>query len=362
MRILHVVGARPNFIKIAPLLRAGAERPRLEQTLVHTGQHYDEGMSDVFFRELEIPRPDVNLGVGSGSHARQTADVMTAFEPVVLERDPDLVVLVGDVNSTLACALVAAKLGVAVAHVEAGLRSRDWSMPEEINRVLVDRLSDLLFTPSRDADENLAAEGIETSRVHFVGNIMIDTLLSRIDAARERGAPERFGVAGEEYAVVTLHRPSNVDRPETMREIFSALGELAGRRPVLFPMHPRTLRNAESFGLLGELGEVRVLEPVSYLDMLGLMDAAWQVLTDSGGMQEETTALGVPCLTLRSTTERPITISQGTNVLAPERTRGEILQKAASAADRRGRVPELWDGRTAGRIVEIFERWEAERG
>lgn len=357
MHLLHVVGARPNFMKIAPLLRAASARGGIEQTLVHTGQHYDEGLSEVFFRELEIRRPDVNLGVGSSSHARQTAAVMTAFEPVLEEKAPDLVVTVGDVNSTLACALVAAKMGVAVAHVEAGLRSRDWGMPEEINRVLTDRLSDLLLTPSRDADRNLAAEGIPAERVHFVGNIMIDTLMERLEDARERGAPERYGVAGREYGLVTLHRPSNVDAPEKMEEIFSALAEVAADRPVLFPMHPRTRGNAERFGLLGALGEVEVLEPVSYLDMLGLMEEAWLVLTDSGGIQEETTALGVPCLTLRSTTERPITIEQGTNTLAPERTREEILRLVPETQGRRGRVPELWDGATAGRIVDVIERW-----
>ena len=357
MHLLHVVGARPNFMKIAPLLRAASARGGIGQTLVHTGQHYDEGLSDVFFRELEIRRPDVNLGVGSSSHARQTAAVMTAFEPVLEETAPDLVVTVGDVNSTLACALVAAKMGVAVAHVEAGLRSRDWGMPEEINRVLTDRLSDLLFTPSRDADENLAAEGVPAERVHFVGNIMIDTLMERLEDARERQAPERYGVAGREYGLVTLHRPSNVDAPDRMEEIFRALARVAADRPVLFPMHPRTRNNAERFGLLGALGGVEVLEPVSYLDMLGLMEGAWLVLTDSGGIQEETTALGVPCLTLRSTTERPITIEQGTNTLAPERTREEILRLVPETQGRRGRVPELWDGTTAGRIVDVIERW-----
>jgi UDP-N-acetylglucosamine 2-epimerase (non-hydrolysing) len=360
-RLLHVVGARPNFIKIAPLVREVSTSEGLGQVLVHTGQHYDEGMSDVFFDELEIPRPDVNLGVGSASHAQQTARVMMEFEPTLRSMTPDLVVLVGDVNSTLACALVAAKEGVPVAHVEAGLRSRDWSMPEEINRVLTDRLSDLLFTPSRDADENLGAEGIPADRIHFVGNIMIDTLRARLEDARGREVARRFDVEEGTFALVTLHRPSNVDEPATLEEIFGALAELARERPVVFPMHPRTRQNAERFRLMEKLGDVRVLKPVSYLDMLGLMEAAWMVLTDSGGIQEETTALGVPCLTLRSSTERPVTIEHGTNTLAPRREREEILRLAEEGSTRRGRIPELWDGRTASRIVDVIQRWAAGR-
>jgi UDP-N-acetylglucosamine 2-epimerase (non-hydrolysing) len=360
MRLIHVVGARPNFMKIAPLLHALRDAPEVEGLLVHTGQHYDHRMSDTFFADLGIPDPDVNLEVGSGSHAVQTAEVMKAFEPVVEGFRPDMVVVVGDVNSTLACALVAAKLHVAVAHVEAGLRSRDRRMPEEINRILTDQLSDLLFTPSRDGDANLRAEGIPDERIRFVGNIMIDTLLAQLPAARALGMRRRAGVEGAPYALATLHRPSNVDAPEQLEEIFSALATLAGGgRAVLFPMHPRTPKNAESFGLMGALGGVRVLEPLGYREMLGLMEGAELVLTDSGGIQEETTALGVPCLTLRDTTERPITIEQGTNTLVPDRSRQAILAAAAAAARKRGNIPEGWDGRAAERIAAALREWGA---
>ncbi len=357
MHILHVVGARPNFMKVAPLLAALRDRSGVAQTLVHTGQHYDERMSATFFRDLGMPAPDVNLEVGSASHAVQTAEVMKAFEPVLLAAPPDWVVVVGDVNSTLACALVAAKLGVPVAHVEAGLRSGDRAMPEEINRVLTDQLSDLLLTPSPDADENLDAEGIPASRIRRVGNVMIDSLHAQVQAARALEMPRVHGLERGGYCLATLHRPSNVDDPGTLRDIFEALGAIARSRPVLFPMHPRTRQNAERFGLLDRLGAVRRLEPVGYREMLGLLDGAALVLTDSGGLQEETTALGVPCLTLRESTERPVTITEGTNTLVPERTAAAILAAVEVGERKRGCVPALWDGRTAGRIADaLLER------
>ena len=357
MRLLHVIGARPNFIKIAPLIRALHGRHGLEQVLAHTGQHYDDAMSATFFRDLGIPEPDFNLGVGSGSHAAQTANIMRAFEPLLGQIRPDLVVVVGDVNSTLACALVAAKLGCPVAHVEAGLRSRDRGMPEEINRLLTDQLADLLFTPSRDADVNLRAEGIPSERIHFVGNIMIDTLMACRERTQVRDAPRAYGVEPGAYFLVTLHRPSNVDDAAQLGQILAALAALAERRPVLFPMHPRTRGNAERFGLLERLRGVRVLEPLGYLEMLGLLASAATVLTDSGGIQEETTALGVPCLTLRSSTERPVTVAEGTNTLVPVRSRDAIVEAAACAGLKRSRVPECWDGRTAGRIADVLAAW-----
>ena len=356
-RILYAVGARPNFVKAAPLLEASRARPGVETLLVHTGQHYDDALSGALFRDLDLRAPDVNLGVGSGSHAAQTASVMCAFEPVVLGWRPEVVVVVGDVNSTLACALVAAKLGVAVAHVEAGLRSFDRSMPEEINRVVVDHLADLLFTPGRDADDNLLREGIAAERIHRVGNVMVDSLLRQLPRARERcrlhGPPLPDGA----YAVATVHRPSNVDDPGQLGAIFAALAALAEEMPVVFPMHPRTRDSAERSGLLPGLGAVRVVEPLGYHAMLALMERARLVVTDSGGMQEETTVLGVPCVTLRASTERPVTVREGTSILVPVRTRDNILRAAAEAPGRRGRVPELWDGRAAERILEVLARF-----
>jgi UDP-N-acetylglucosamine 2-epimerase (non-hydrolysing) len=354
MKILHVVGARPNFMKIAPLIKALERHEDVEQVLIHTGQHYDEQMSASFFEQLDIPEPTQNLDVRSGSHAAQTADIMTSFEPVLLEHRPDVVVVVGDVNSTVACALVAAKLGVPVAHVEAGLRSRDRRMPEEINRLVTDQLSDLLFTPSRDADANLLREGIAQGKIHFVGNIMIDTLHTQLGRARALGAPQHFGVEPGHYHLVTLHRPSNVDDAAQLEQIFLALADLARTETVLFPMHPRTRANAQEFDLLRTLGTVRLLEPLGYLEMLGLMAEAGMVLTDSGGIQEETTALGVPCLTLRDSTERPITIEQGTNTLVPDRSCACILGAARAGRGKRGRVPAKWDGHTAERIATIL--------
>ncbi|HEX7242819.1 MAG TPA: UDP-N-acetylglucosamine 2-epimerase (non-hydrolyzing) [Longimicrobiaceae bacterium] len=364
MRALVVAGARPNFIKVAPVLRALA-RAGHEGLLLHTGQHYDARMSDAFFRDLEIPEPRWHLGVGSGTHAQQTARVMEAFEPVLAEARPDWVVVVGDVNSTLACALVAAKLreetGCRIAHVEAGLRSGDWRMPEEVNRVLVDRLSDLLLTPGRDALPNLLAEGIPAERAVFVGNVMIDSMLAHLPRARALDLPGRLGVAPGGYAVATVHRPSNVDEPGALRAVLEALALVAADLPVVLPLHPRTLRRAGEFGLAGLLDRLHVLEPLGYLEMLGLLDGAAAALTDSGGVQEETTVLGVPCVTLREQTERPVTVTEGTNRLAPWPLGAEGVYasfREALAEGRAGvgeRAPEGWDGRAAERVVEALD-------
>jgi UDP-N-acetylglucosamine 2-epimerase (non-hydrolysing) len=370
LKVLNVVGARPNFMKVAPLLEAMRRRPEeFAPSVVHTGQHYDERMSAAFFRDLGLAEPDVHLGVGSASHAQQTAAVMQRFEPVLLERRPDWVLVVGDVNSTLACALVAVKLGVPVAHVEAGLRSRDRTMPEEINRLLTDQLSDLLLTPSADADRNLLAEGIPAERIRLVGNVMVDSLFKQLKSAEGSRVREELGLAGRDYAVVTLHRPSNVDEPAALRRVLSALAEVSRRLPVLFPVHPRTRRNIEEFGLEGEeitRGDVRLLEPLGYTDFLRLYSGARLVLTDSGGIQEETTALGIPCLTLRENTERPVTVELGTNrVVGADPAR--IVAEAREAlergrAGRPSRVPPLWDGRAAERILDaLIERTRALR-
>ena len=371
--VLCVVGARPNFMKMAPILRAlAAHEPSLPSLLVHTGQHYDADMNDKLFVDLKLPKPDINLEVGSATHAVQTAEVMRRFEPVVDTHGPSCVVVVGDVNSTLACSLVASKKGVPVAHVEAGLRSYDRAMPEEINRVLTDQIADLLYTTERSAHDNLAREGIAAERAHFVGNVMIDSLLAnraqavdpRATLARGKVDLSKFDV-GRGYGVVTLHRPSNVDAPATLGPLLEVLRDLSERLPLVFALHPRTRNNVERFGL-GSLmsgDTIAMLPPQGYLEMLGLMSGAALVLTDSGGMQEETTALGVPCLTLRENTERPITIEQGTNTLvgrdrsAIERAFGDIL----SGQGKRGRVPELWDGRAADRIAAHLFDWLAHR-
>jgi UDP-N-acetylglucosamine 2-epimerase (non-hydrolysing) len=363
LKVINVVGARPNFMKVAPVVEAmRGRRGEFASVVVHTGQHYDERMSDAFFRDLGLPTPDVHLGVGSASHAQQTALVMQKFEPVVSEHRPDWVVVVGDVNSTLACALVCSKLGVPVAHVEAGLRSRDRTMPEEINRLLTDQLSDLLLTPSADADRNLAGEGIPEERIRLVGNVMIDSLFKQLKRAEASRVREELGVENKDYAVVTLHRPSNVDEPATLRDILNALARVGQHLPVIFPIHPRTRKNLEGFGLGEAAGAgVRFVEPLGYLDFLRLYSGARLVLTDSGGIQEETTALGIPCLTLRENTERPVTVELGTNRVVgtdPERIVAEA--EAALTKDRQQeppRVPPLWDGQTAGRILDaLLER------
>jgi len=360
LKVINVVGARPNFMKVAPVVEAMRRRAReFRPLVVHTGQHYDALMSDAFFRDLGMPEPDVHLGVGSGSHARQTAAVLEAFEPVVERERPDWVVVVGDVNSTLACALVCSKLLVRVAHVEAGLRSRDRRMPEEINRLLTDQLSDLLLTPSADADRNLLAEGIPAERIRLVGNVMIDSLLKQLERAASSRVREELGVAGRDYAVLTLHRPSNVDDAETLGRIITALERVAARLPVVFPAHPRTVKMLDATGLRERAARaLRLTEPLGYLDFLRLYSGARLVLTDSGGIQEETTALGIPCLTLRENTERPVTIELGTNRLVgtdPAR----IVEEAARALDSDPqttppRVPPLWDGRAADRILDAI--------
>lgn len=364
-RVLCVCGARPNFMKIAPLMDAFAAARQFEAVLVHTGQHYDERMSELFFRQLGIPEPDINLEVGSGGHGAQTGEVMKRFEPVVEQRKPDWVIVVGDVNSTIACALVATKLGVRVAHVEAGLRSYDRTMPEEINRVLTDAISDLLLASEPGAVENLRREGIDGAKVQFVGNVMIDTLLKHRARADQSRVLEEIGVAPGQYVVVTLHRPSNVDRREALGELLAAFERIAAETQVVFPMHPRTRRNLEQFGFgarVERLARLKITEPLGYLDYLKLMSASAAVLTDSGGVQEETTILGVPCLTLRPTTERPITITHGTNRLVPVGPGGFPSQEAvvgslrAALSDRRGAglQPPLWDGRAAERIAQCL--------
>lgn len=360
--VLVVAGARPNFIKVAPIM-AELERRAMPSYLLHTGQHYSAEMSQLIFRDLGMREPDRNLAAGSGSHARQTAGVMQAFEPVLLEVRPRWVVVVGDVNSTLACALVAAKLreevACGIAHVEAGLRSFDWRMPEEVNRVLTDRLSDLLLTPSREAHANLAREGIEDARVVFAGNVMIDTLYRQLDAARALGVARKAGV-DQPYVAVTLHRPSNVDSAETLRPILEGLTEVARHTRIVFPMHPRTRERVEALGLESAIAPFTVLPPLGYLEMLSLTDGASAVLTDSGGLQEETTVLGVPCVTLREQTERPSTVSEGTNRLTrwPPTPEGIMESyRSAMAAGRQplgARAPEGWDGATARRIVDAL--------
>jgi UDP-N-acetylglucosamine 2-epimerase (non-hydrolysing) len=359
LKILHVVGARPNFMKIAPIMREMSLFPdQIAQSLVHTGQHYDEIMSDVFFDEFELTAPDVNLEVGSGSHAWQTAQVMLRFEPVLLEYKPDWVITVGDVNSTLACALVCSKLGFPVAHVEAGLRSFDRSMPEEINRLLTDQIADLLFTPSQDGNENLAKEGITAEKIHLVGNIMIDTLVLLLPKAESTWLEIKEQLKCDRFLLVTLHRPSNVDELNTLREIIEALEEIGKEIQVIFPAHPRTRQRIEEFDLDSSIRRIQVLEPVGYLDFLALQRHAKVVLTDSGGVQEETTYLGIPCVTVRPNTERPITISMGTNRLVQGK-RNEIITMVHSILEQENQqfqIPPLWDGHTAKRIVEVFRK------
>ena len=360
-KVLHIVGARPNFMKAAPIHKAIAERGQLAQVLVHTGQHYDVKMSDVFFTDLGMSPPDVYLGIGSGSHAEQTARTMMELEKVFLREKPDLVSVVGDVNSTLAGALVASKMGILISHVEAGLRSFDNRMPEEINRIVTDRLADLLLTPSPDADANLAKEGVEPSRIHLVGNVMIDTLLSSKARAEKLSTLRELGLTAGNYAVCTLHRASNVDDPKVLGGLFSALAHVSTRVPVLFPVHPRTRKMLADHGLSGMLERspgLRLVEPMGYLEFLALTSQAKLILTDSGGLQEESTALGVPCLTLRENTERPITVEQGTNlVVGTEPVRiSEEADRVLDGQGKKGRVPALWDGRTAERIAALYER------
>ncbi len=361
IKVLNIVGARPNFMKIAPIY---AEMKRRESEfsplIVHTGQHYDAKMSDSFFTDLGMPDPDIHLGIGSGTHAAQTAKIMLEFEPVVLREKPDWVLVVGDVNSTIACALVCSKLGVKVAHVEAGLRSYDRTMPEEINRILTDAISDLLLTPSPDGNENLKAEGIPESKIKLVGNVMIDSLLRNLKIAENSKIREKLGVGDKKYAAMTLHRPSNVDEKDVFEGLLDAIAEISQRLPIIFPAHPRTKSRIEEFGFSKKIENANIMltEPLGYLDFLNLMGGAKLVLTDSGGLQEETTALGIPCITLRENTERPITIEMGTNVLAgtnPEkiiRAAFEILGNENFTQN--AKIPPLWDGKTAERICDAL--------
>lgn len=357
IRLLAVAGARPNFMKIAPLLRELQGRPGFETLLVHTGQHYDAAMSSNFFRDLGIPEPDVNLGVGSGSQAEQTAEVLRKIEAVMLQHRPDAVVVVGDVNSTLAASLAAAKLCIPVAHVEAGLRSFDRTMPEEVNRLVTDVLARWLFTSEPSGGENLAREGAPAAHVHFVGNIMIDTLRANLAKARAIDVLGRLGLEAGRYAVLTLHRPSNVDDADRLGALFAVLEEIHEQIPLVFPVHPRTQASIARL-LGGRSPRLLTTEPLGYLEFLRLLADAKLVLTDSGGVQEETTVLGVPCLTLRVNTERPVTVTQGTNQIVgqdPARIREATLAILAGRGPK-GRIPDLWDGTTARRIVDVLAR------
>lgn len=365
--IICIVGARPNFTKIAPIMEAMKTTAKnLTPYLVHTGQHYDEAMKDSFFKQLGIPEPDIDLGVGSGSHAVQTAEIMKRFEPVVDQRKPTAILVVGDVNSTIACALVASKKHIPVIHVEAGLRSYDRTMPEEINRVLTDQISDLLFTTEKSAHGNLHKEGVNDDKIHFVGNVMIDTLLKNVENAIPMEqtlskVPEAKQFINKDFGLITMHRPSNVDHKELLSKLINVLVEISHQLPLIFPVHPRTQNNIKNFGLSDTMnkGNILILPPLGYLHLLGLMKNAKVVLTDSGGIQEETTALGIPCITLRENTERPITESEGTNTIVgsdPNKIRA-TFQNIIHSGGKSGRIPEYWDGKAAVRIVEFLDQW-----
>ena len=360
MKILNVAGARPNFMKIAPIMEAMARSARITPLLVHTGQHYDQRMSDLFFRQLGIPEPDVNLGVGSASHAVQTAEIMKAFEPVLLEQKPDAVLVVGDVNSTIACGLVAVKLGIKLVHVEAGLRSFDRTMPEEINRLLTDSISDLLLCSEPSGVENLRREGVADDKIHLVGNVMIDTLLKNRAKAEESTILDELGLEASGYVALTLHRPANVDNAEVLGRLLDAFEVIQRECPIVFPVHPRTRGNIERLGLaerIAALPNLRLIEPAGYLDFLKLTSSARAVLTDSGGIQEETTILKVPCITLRPNTERPITAEIGTSRVVGNDP-AKIIKAWEDIQSNRWpppRVPALWDGHAADRIVRVLE-------
>jgi UDP-N-acetylglucosamine 2-epimerase (non-hydrolysing) len=352
MKILHVIGARPNFMKVAPVHAALAHRNGVHQILVHTGQHYDAFMSDIFFRQLNIPEPDYNLGVGSGSHAQQTANIMVGLEPVIIENKPDLVLVYGDVNSTVAAALVCSKLLVPIGHVEAGLRSFDRTMPEEINRILTDRVADYLFTPSIDGNENLVHEGVAEEKIHLVGNVMIDTLIRLLPHAGNDTPPPKS------YVLVTLHRPSNVDSPIELSRIIEALNEISSKIEIVFPVHPRTRQMLRELSSVKFAPNLQLADPVGYLEFLGLQRNASFVITDSGGIQEETTFLGVPCLTIRENTERPVTVTVGTNILVGrdmDQLKGEA-GKIFAGNHKKGGIPPLWDGKAGERIADALVR------
>jgi UDP-N-acetylglucosamine 2-epimerase (non-hydrolysing) len=356
-KIMAVVGARPNFMKVAPIWRELEGRDRFDKVLLHTGQHYDANMSRIFFEDLKLPQPDVYLGVGSGTHAEQTGKVMVAFDEILAQDKPDLIVVVGDVNSTMACAVVGVKRDIPVAHVEAGLRSFDRTMPEEINRMITDIVAELLFTTCRQADRNLEREGIDLAKIHFVGNVMIDSLLHYGPMADASPILERLGLSAGDYGLVTIHRPSNVDDPKTLCGIVEALSILGKETPLIFPVHPRTRKMIDANRFSVPAGFLRLIEPVGYLDFLKLMKCASIVLTDSGGIQEETTALGVPCLTIRENTERPITIEIGTNrLVGSDKERiVEEGRKVLRTGVAGSRIPDLWDGKASARIVSVLE-------
>jgi UDP-N-acetylglucosamine 2-epimerase (non-hydrolysing) len=360
MKILNIVGARPNFMKVAPLHRAFQQYPFIESKIVHTGQHYDTRMSDVFFNQLELPKPDYFLGIGGGSHAQQTARIMLEFETVVLTEQPDVVLVVGDVTSTIACALVAVKLHIPVVHVEAGLRSNDRRMPEEINRILTDSISNDLFVTEQDGLDNLKREGVADEKVHFVGNVMIDSLAHYRTKAAETKTVEALGLEPHSYVLMTMHRPANVDTEEGLRSILKIIEDTSVYKQVLFPIHPRTRTNIERFGLSSQLESIQnltLMEPQGYLEFLNLMENAAIIVTDSGGIQEETTYLQVPCLTFRNSTERPVTVDLGTNQLLADLNPETVHQKVVEILQgkaKQGVIPPLWDGQAAGRIAEII--------
>lgn len=362
MKILNIVGARPNFMKIAPIQRLmNLKNDFFKPVLVHTGQHYDERMSKLFFNDLRLPQPDVYLGVGSGSHAQQTANIMIGFEKVCLEQKPDMILVVGDVNSTAACSLVASKLGIPIVHVEAGLRSFDRRMPEEINRIITDSLSDYLFTTEKSGTNNLLKEGIEASKIHFVGNVMIDSLIYFLDLAQKSPILSDLHLEPQNYVLVTLHRPSNVDNPENLLKILKVFEEIQDKIPIVFPIHPRTSKNLEKFGLqdrIEKLTDLKLIEPVGYLDFLQLEQNSRLLLTDSGGIQEETTYLKIPCLTMRENTERPVTAEMGTNKIMGTDSQKiiESVEKILADDWKKGHVPPLWDGHAAERIVRVLSR------
>jgi UDP-N-acetylglucosamine 2-epimerase (non-hydrolysing) len=360
MKILNIVGARPNFMKIAPLHRAFQKYPQIQSKIIHTGQHYDERMSDIFFNQLELPKPDYYLGVGTGSHTQVTAKVMLEFEQVVIKENPDLILVVGDVNSTVACMLVAIKMNIPLAHVEAGLRSGDRAMPEEVNRVLTDSVSDFLFVTEQSGMINLAKEGIPDEKVFFVGNVMIDSLCYYREKAKTIGILESIGIRSKEYILATMHRPSNVDSKERLQDIIQIIRNATAQLPVVLPIHPRTSNNMKKFGLFDELANIKnlhLLEPQGYLQFLALMDNAVMLITDSGGIQEETTFLKVPCLTFRSSTERPVTVELGTNQLLSDLNPETVKLKMVEILDgktREGVIPPFWDGHAAERIAALL--------
>ncbi len=358
-KILSVVGTRPNFIKISPLVSAIKKRKEISHVLVHTGQHYDRAMSRLFFDELGIPNPDVNLGVGSASDVGQTARIMVKLEKILAKEKPDLIIVVGDVNSTLAAAITARKCGIKVAHAEAGLRSFDLTMPEETNRILTDHISDFLFTTEESGNRNLINEGIDKNKIFFVGNLMIDTLLKHREKARKSAILKRLGLVSGDYAVLTLHRPGNVDNKKSLKHMLSSIGQIQNKIKVVFPVHPRTLKNIRKFGLghaIKILKNLIITEPLGYLDFLCLMGNSKFVMTDSGGIQEETTVLGIPCITLRNNTERPVTAEEGTNLLVSA-NKEKVVKKAMEiikGVDVSGKIPKLWDGKAAERIADVI--------